>query len=106
MLLFLMHEEPVTESWESLLSATMPVERCWPGRGLEELSTPLSPDARREVLLWLPELQVDERGEGTVEVPLPDDISSWSIVAVASSPSGQLAIAEEELVTAQGPGVE
>lgn len=65
------------------------------------LSTPRLRQDFPETLLWLPEVEIGADGEARVEVPLADNITTWSVAALASDRAGELAWAEARVAVSQ-----
>lgn len=54
-----------------------------------------------ETLLWLPEVEIGADGEARLEVPLADNVTTWSVAALASDRAGRLAWAEARVPVSQ-----
>jgi hypothetical protein len=65
------------------------------------LSTPRLRQDFPETLLWLPEVEIGADGEARVEVPLADNLTTWSVAALASDRAGELAWAEVRVAVSQ-----
>jgi uncharacterized protein YfaS (alpha-2-macroglobulin family) len=81
----LMREMGVADEVEVLEMEAQPVS--------EELSPAEAPRLRQyfpETLYWNPEFVTDETGNGTLEIPMADSITTWRLTALASTQDGQL----------------
>jgi hypothetical protein len=50
-----------------------------------------------ETLYWAPEVQTDENGRASLEIPMADSITTWRLTALASSQDGRLGFATHGL---------
>ncbi len=51
----------------------------------------------RDTAAWIPNVRTDARGEATVEVPLPDNLTEWRATAVAASADTAVGMATTQL---------
>lgn len=70
-------------------------------RALVATSTPRIRDYFPETLLWLPEIETDQRGAARVPIAFADNVTTWKLAAFASTMNGLTAQAESELRTFQ-----
>ena len=54
-----------------------------------------------ETLVWKPEVITDKRGQAHFDLPMADNITSWSMSVIASTEAGQVGVAQKELRTFQ-----
>jgi len=50
-----------------------------------------------ETLYWAPDVQTDEDGRATLEIPMADSITTWRLTALASSQDGRLGLVNHGL---------
>jgi len=74
-------------------------KKDWPQR--RPLQTPRVRRYFPETLLWEPALATGATGKARLRVPLADSLTTWRIMALASTVDGQIAWAEKDITTFQ-----
>ncbi len=67
----------------------------------KQLFTPRVRQYFPETMLWRPEVVTDAKGEAHISFPMGDTITAWRMSVVASTESGQVGVADQELHTFQ-----
>ncbi|HEV2989473.1 MAG TPA: alpha-2-macroglobulin family protein [Candidatus Angelobacter sp.] len=67
----------------------------------KQLFTPRVRQYFPETMLWRPDVLTDQKGLAHISFPMGDTITAWKMSVVASTESGQVGVAEEELRTFQ-----
>jgi hypothetical protein len=67
----------------------------------KQLFTPRVRQYFPETMLWRPDILTDQKGEAHISFPMGDTITAWKMSVVASTESGQVGVAEQEMRTFQ-----
>ena len=92
-------ESPAVETRSSAVASSKS------SRGpLEATRSIMTPRLRRyfpETLWWEPELTTDEEGRAQLTLPLADNVTTWSLAAVASNVEGEIGLGEADILAFQ-----
>jgi len=65
------------------------------------LSTPRLREYFPETLLWQPSLETGPEGDGLIRFKLADSVTTWKVMAIASTKDGRIGLVEKEILSAQ-----
>ncbi|HYJ46086.1 MAG TPA: alpha-2-macroglobulin family protein, partial [Pyrinomonadaceae bacterium] len=63
----------------------------------QQISTPRLREYFPETLVWQPSLETDQRGRARLDFKLADNITTWKMAVIGTTPDGEVGVAEKEI---------